>query len=96
MILSLVAIWVLFAAVWVALWPLLRAPEAAPDPAEVERRELRLEKARLLAEIHELELDWETGKFSEEDYRALEQRLKGRALDVMRRLDEPDTPVQAG
>lgn len=87
MILSLLAVWVLFAAVWVALWPLLRSPEPAPDPAAMELRELRLEKARLLAEIHELELDWETGKFSEEDYRTIERRLKGRALEIMRRID---------
>ncbi|HUP18860.1 MAG TPA: hypothetical protein VM778_02780 [Gemmatimonadota bacterium] len=85
--LALLGLWVLLAAVWLAVWPFFRAERAAPDADEVELRDLRIEKERLLGEIHELELDWETGKLSDEDYRALEARLKGRAIEVMREID---------
>ena len=86
-LLSLLALWILLAAVWAALWPLFVA-RAAPRPdVEIERQELEAEKSRLLQEIHELELDYETGKLSDDDYRAIEARLKGRAVEVMQRID---------
>ena len=87
LLLSLVALWVLLAAIWAALWPLLAGRSAAPPEAAVERMELEAEKARLLQEIHELELDYQTGKLSDEDYRAIEARLKSKAVDVMQRID---------
>ena len=74
-----------------ALYPLLGA---AADPLEVtasRRADLETEKARLIEEIHELELDYATGKLSEPDYRAVEGRLKARAVDVMRALDADAT-----
>jgi type II secretory pathway component PulM len=86
-LLSLAGLWILLAAVWVAVWPLFAARGAGESDADVERRELEAEKARLLQEIHELDLDHATGKLSEEDYRAIEARLKARAVDVMQRLD---------
>lgn len=86
--LALLGLWVLLGAVWLAVWPFFRPERAVADPSEAELRDLRIEKARLLGEIHELELDWETGKLSEEDYRALEARLKGRAVELMREIDE--------
>ncbi|HJU87465.1 MAG TPA: hypothetical protein VJ788_08865, partial [Gemmatimonadota bacterium] len=61
--------------------------------AEVERQELEAEKARLLQEIHELELDYQTGKLSDEDHRAIEARLKGRAVEVMQRIEALATPA---
>lgn len=87
LLLALAGLWILLGAIWLAVWPFFRADRTVADPAEAELRDLRVEKARLLAEIHELELDWETGKLSEADYRALEGRLKGRAVDVMREID---------
>ena len=86
-LLSLVGLWVLLAALWAAVWPLFSSPPAPPADADVERRDLEAEKARLLQELHELELDYATGKLSEEDHAAIESRLKARAVDVMRRLD---------
>ena len=85
-LLSLVALWILLAAVWLALWPLFVARTAPRPDAEIERQELEAEKARLLQEIHELELDYETGKLSDADYRAIEARLKGKAVEVMQRI----------
>lgn len=90
-ILTLGALWVLLGAVWLAVHPFLRETAEKIDEAEVERRELLAEKERLLGEIHELELDWETGKLSEEDYRELQARLKSRAVEVMREIDERET-----
>ena len=87
-LLSLAGLWILLAAVWVAVWPLFAARAAPESDADVERGELEAEKGRLLQEIHELDLDHATGKLSEEDYRAIEARLKARAVDVMQRLDQ--------
>ena len=95
LLLSLAGLWILLAAVWVAVWPLVTARGASRTDADVERQELEAEKARLLQEIHELDLDHATGKLSEEDYRAIEARLKARAVDVMQRLDtlQPHSPL---
>ena len=87
LLLSLAALWILLAAVWAALWPLFTGASDPPPEAEIERQDLEAEKARLLQEIHELELDYETGKLSDDDYRAIEGRLKGRAVEVMQRID---------
>ena len=87
-LLSLVGLWILLAAVWIAVWPLIAGGKGSNSDADVERQELEAEKARLLQEIHELELDYDTGKLSDDDHRAIEDRLKGRAVEVMRRLDD--------
>ncbi len=93
LILSLVGLWILLAAVWVAVWPLFARGETQRSDADVERQELEAEKARLVQEIHELELDYETGKLSDEDRSAIEARLKGRAVEVMRRIDALSPPA---
>ncbi|HEU4463574.1 MAG TPA: hypothetical protein VFS53_00875 [Gemmatimonadota bacterium] len=95
LLLSLVGLWVLLAAIWVALWPLFGGGSAAPSEAEVEGPELEAEKARLLQEIHELELDYQTGKLSDEDHQAIEERLKGKAVEVMQRIDALATPTKS-
>lgn len=95
LLLSLVALWVLLAAIWAALWPLFGERSAAMSEVEVERQELEAEKARLLQEIHELELDHQTGKLSDEDHQAIEARLKGKAVEVMQRIDGLAAPGSA-
>lgn len=87
LLLSLAGLWILLAAVWVAVWPLFAGGETPRSDADVELQELEAEKSRLLQEIHELELDYETGKLSDEDRRAIEARLKGRAVEVIKRID---------
>lgn len=94
LLLSLVGLWILLAAVWVAVWPLFGERGTPRTDADVERQELETEKARLLQEIHELELDYATGKLSDEDRRAIEARLKGRAVEVMQRLDALPAPAK--
>lgn len=87
LLLSLAGLWVLLAAIWVAVWPLFAERSKSPLDADIERQELEAEKGRLLQEIHELELDFATGKLSDEDHAAIDARLKGRAIEVMKRLD---------
>lgn len=87
LLLSLLGLWILLGAVWLAVWPLFAVGRVARPEALVELAELEAEKARLMAEIHELDLDYETGKLSDEDRRAIEARLKARAVEVMRRID---------
>ena len=87
LLLSLIGLWVLLGAIWLAVWPLFAAGSSAGSDAEVELSELEAEKARLMGEIHELELDYATGKLSDEDRRAIEDRLKGRTIEVMKRID---------
>jgi len=68
-----------------------RRREAAPEEDERERAELAdLEAAReaKYREIRDVELDYRTGKLSDEDYHALDRTLRGEAIDILRRLDE--------
>ena len=86
-LLALLGLWILLGAVWLAVWPLLAGRGVAVVVDALELQELQAEKARLVGEIHELELDRATGKLSEEDYAAGERRLKGRAVEVMREIE---------
>lgn len=94
-LLALGILWVLLAAVWIAVWPFFAGRGEPPDARARELRELETEKARLIQEIQELELDWQTGKLSEEDRAALEARLKARAVEVMREIDERERSALA-
>jgi len=86
LLLTLLAVWVLLVAVGFAVWPLVSGGGREIHRSEIELRELETEKARLLEELHELELDRETGKLSDADYETLQKRLKGRAVEVMREI----------
>ena len=86
-LLALAILWVLLAALWLAVWPLFERERPSVPLALLELQELEAEKTRLLDEIHELELDFQTEKLSEEDYRALEARLKTRAVDVLKEIE---------
>jgi hypothetical protein len=75
----LAAVVVLFVAV-----PFLRAHEP-PRPADPPAEALAAaeERDRALAELRELEFDHRTGKVTDEDYRALVQRLRQRAARTL-------------
>jgi hypothetical protein len=83
----LAGLWVLLGAVWLAIWPFFDRERPSIPVVLLELQELEAEKGRLFAEIHELQLDYETGKLADEDYRALEARLKTRAVDVIREME---------
>ena len=87
-LLALAALWVLLGAIWLAVYPFLERTRP-PQPLRVlELQDLEAEKTRLLGELHDLELDWQTGKLSEDDYRAIEMRLKSLAVAVMAEIEE--------
>ena len=73
--------------VWVVSGPLRRAerPEAA---AAGRRAALEAAKDAKYREIRDAELDWRTGKLSEDDYRAQDRRLRAEAVEILRELDE--------
>ena len=84
----LIVIVLLGVVVWLVTGP-LRAGAAATDDADVARREdLEAAKEAKYREIRDAELDYRTGKLSQEDWRALDRELRGEAMDLLRRLDE--------
>jgi methionine synthase II (cobalamin-independent) len=51
---------------------------------------IELEAAReaKYREIRDAELDHQTGKLSDEDFRAIDQSLRAEAIEILRRLDD--------
>lgn len=84
---ALVGLWILLGAIWLAVYPFLERTRPAVAVGLLELRELEVEKARLLGEIHDLELDFQTGKLSDDDYRAMEAQLKSRAVVVLQEIE---------
>ena len=84
----LIVIVLLGVVVWLVSGP-LRTGAPAVEEAEAARREdLEAAKEAKYREIRDAELDYRTGKLSEEDWRALDRELRGEAMDLLRRLDE--------
>jgi hypothetical protein len=84
----LIVIVLLGVVVWLVSGP-LRAGGAPAEEAEATRRDdLEAAKEAKYREIRDAELDYRTGKLSEEDWRALDRELRGEAMDLLRRLDE--------
>ena len=83
---AIIIILALAGVVWVVSAPLRRgeAPEMS-DP--VRRDALEAAKDAKYREIRDAELDWRTGKLSEEDYRAQDRRLRAEAVEILRELD---------
>jgi hypothetical protein len=55
--------------------------------AEGRRQALDAAKGAKYREIRETELDFRTGKLTEEDFRAIDRRLRGEAVELLRELD---------
>ena len=73
--------------VWVVSAPLRRGE--APEVAEASRRDaLEAAKDAKYREIRDAELDWRTGKLSDEDYQSQDRRLRAEAVEILRELDE--------
>jgi hypothetical protein len=79
------------AVVWFVGAP-LRAGAAAVDAAERElearRDALDAEKEAKYREIRETELDFRTGKLSEEEWKAQDGQLRAEAVEILKRRDE--------
>jgi hypothetical protein len=73
--------------IWLVGAPLRRppAPVAADDG---ERQALEAARDAKYAEIRDVELDYRTGKLSDDDYHALDRQLRAQAVDILRALDE--------
>jgi hypothetical protein len=83
----LIVIALLGVVVWLVSGPLRTAP--AVEEADAARREdLEAAKEAKYREIRDAELDYRTGKLSEEDWRALDRELRADAMDLLRHLDE--------
>ena len=105
MMLELLALVVLVAGlVWVGLPLLQERSETGEAGVSETRAALAARRHEVLEEISDLDLDYETGKLSEEDYRALRADARGRAAEVLQALDalpdpetgkQPDRPPEA-
>jgi hypothetical protein len=84
----LIVVVLLAVVVWLVSGP-LRTGAAAADESEGARRDdLEAAKEAKYREIRDAELDYRTGKLSEDDWRALDRELRADAMDLLRRLDE--------
>ena len=71
--------------------PLRRRSATAADAAAADHRD-ELEAARdaKYRELRDLELDYRTGKLSDEDFATLDRTLRAEAIAILRKLDELD------
>jgi hypothetical protein len=75
--------------VWLVSAPLRAGATAAAEEGEGEQRQdLDAAKEAKYREIRDAELDFRTGKLSEEDWRALDRELRAEAMELLRRLDD--------
>ena len=88
--LALLAIFALLLVVaWIVAAPLRRgAMVEAASREESDRQDLEAARDAKYREIRDAELDLQTGKLSQEDWRALDRQLRAEAVEILRRLDE--------
>lgn len=70
--------------------PLLRPDRVRTDRPQADAPELERwqgQKSQAYAALKEAEFDLQTGKLTDEDYRALRDKYEARALDAMAQLD---------
>ena len=84
----LIVIVLLAVVVWLVSGPLRAGASATEDPDVGRREDLEAAKEAKYREIRDAELDFRTGKLSEEDWRALDRELRAEAMELLRRLDE--------
>jgi hypothetical protein len=76
------------AAAFVIAVPLRRTHAEAEDATYVAALEdLEAAKEARYREIREAEMDYRTGKLSEEDWKAIDRQLRAEAVELLRRLD---------
>jgi uncharacterized membrane protein YccC len=66
----------------------LRKPARLEQGGDDARRALEAARAAKYAEIRDTELDYRTGKLSDEDFRALNRQLRAEAVEILRLIDE--------
>jgi site-specific DNA-cytosine methylase len=76
------------AAAYVVGGPLRSGRFEAEDAAhEAQLADLETAKEARYREIREAEMDFRTGKLSEEDWKAIDRQLRTEAVELLRRLD---------
>ncbi|TMK97302.1 MAG: hypothetical protein E6G41_18505 [Actinobacteria bacterium] len=83
---ALIIIVALAVVVWVVSAPLRRREDDEVSDA-VRRGALEAAKDAKYRELRDAELDWRTGKLSDEDYRAIDRHLRAEAADILHELD---------
>ncbi|HST54545.1 MAG TPA: hypothetical protein VLJ42_01465 [Solirubrobacteraceae bacterium] len=81
---------VLLAAVVYVISAPLRAARAPQRGQSAQRDELEAARAAKYREIRDAELDYRTGKLSDEDYKAIDGALRAEALEILNRLEALD------
>jgi membrane protein implicated in regulation of membrane protease activity len=90
----LIVIVVLAVVVLLVSAPLRRgAVGRTEERAELRRADLLAAREAKYREIRDAEMDYRTGKLSDEDWKALDRELRGEAIEILRRLDELGEPV---
>ena len=70
-------------------YPLFKRRLRSVDSAEDEKlRELHSRRDTTYSMLKELEFDFQSGILTEEDYRNLEARYKGKAISILRDIDD--------
>jgi hypothetical protein len=84
----------LLAAVIAVISGPLRAARRGPDAASLRRAELEAAREAKYREIRDTELDFATGKLSDEDHDAIEAALRAEAMEILRELDALGEPAR--
>jgi hypothetical protein len=84
----LVVLAVLAAVVAIVSAPLRHRTDGPSDDRADRLAELEARKEAKYREIRDAEMDFETGKLSEDDHRALDRELRAEAIEVLRAIDD--------
>ena len=83
----LIVIVLLGVVVWLVSGPLRTGAPAVEEAEAARRDDLEAAKEAKYREIRDAELDFRTGKLSEEDWRAQDRALRAEAIEILRQLD---------
>jgi len=90
-VIALLVILAVVCAVVAVVWAPLRDRDAEVRDESADRlEELEARKQAKYREIRDAEMDWKTGKLSDDDHRDLDRQLRAEAMEVLRRIDEED------
>ncbi len=91
---AMLTLMLLAAAMAVVSRPLLvaRKPEESDTP---KRSELEAEREAKYREIRDAELDYRTGKLSEEDYATVNAALRAEAVEILNKLDSSEAGAES-
>jgi hypothetical protein len=86
-VLAILALVVIITAVAAVVSAPLRRPAGRPVGGTDSRAELEALRDSKYREIRDAELDFRTGKLSQEDFSELDAALRSEAVEIMRRID---------